>query len=224
MKKYLLCNCPYYYGLISNSIKEIDSLMLPSEASLNTFLYEVFAKQVNAWFEVTVDKNADGTLKYYQADPRTDGNSNFGFTGLEATCPDQQHVLDLVGDLTSSNIDVFLIANEGTFLVQNEELAHGLTNRTSRTCWVLGRPSGNYNDPDDVLSTIAHEIGHMLVGYGHPDVQGGPAPLSGTDRTKRLLCSGPNRSLANGKLLVKKEWDGAEEWLIGEERERRMAP
>lgn len=67
---------------------------------------------------------------------------------------------------------------------------------------------------NDVNSSIAHEIGHVFVRYGHPDLENGIAPLVGTDRTLRLMCSGPNRSLENGRLLVKTEWDEAEKWLI----------
>jgi hypothetical protein len=66
-----------------------------------------------------------------------------------------------------------------------------------------------------VLHTIAHEIGHIiLLGGGHPDEEQGDAPLKGTDRTKRLMCSGPRWSITKSKLLVKMEWDKAEEWLI----------
>ena len=66
-----------------------------------------------------------------------------------------------------------------------------------------------------LLDTIAHEIGHVLVGEGHPDKTTGnlgPAPLPGTRHNCRLMCSGPN-SNGSSRLLVKKEWDEAEKWL-----------
>ena len=59
--------------------------------------------------------------------------------------------------------------------------------------------------------SIAHEIGHILVGEGHPDESGGPAPLYGTLGRKRLMGSGELG--VRGKLLVKAEWDEAEVWL-----------
>jgi hypothetical protein len=64
------------------------------------------------------------------------------------------------------------------------------------------------------MSTIAHEIGHVLVGEGHPNQPRtpGPARLPGTDHSKRLMASGAFRN--RGNLLVKAEWDKAEKWLF----------
>lgn len=64
------------------------------------------------------------------------------------------------------------------------------------------------------MSTAAHEIGHVLVGFGHPDDPHGlgKAPLPGTDVERRLMASG-GALVPQGKLLVKKEWDEAEKWL-----------
>jgi hypothetical protein len=63
----------------------------------------------------------------------------------------------------------------------------------------------------------------VLLGNGHPDVwpagnsdMHGVAPLPGTDQSRRLMC-GPGAGFNYqdpGKLLVKKEWDVAEAWLV----------
>lgn len=86
-------------------------------------------------------------------------------------------------------------------------------------CRPVGHFSGNSRtDPGhydvDVISTIGHEIGHVLMGYGHPDDEDapGPAPLVGTDRTVRLMCGHSTRSLEDGRLLVKSEWEAVEDW------------
>lgn len=70
-----------------------------------------------------------------------------------------------------------------------------------------------------VINTMIHEMGHRIVGLGHPNLggtgtglDGGVAPLIGTDRTRRLMASGGHRA-DDGYLLVKKEWDRAETWL-----------
>jgi len=65
------------------------------------------------------------------------------------------------------------------------------------------------------MNSIGYEIGHVLVGEGHPDEPGtgNPAELVGTNHRDRLMCSGAIRDRRNGKLLVKSEWDAAESWL-----------
>ncbi len=215
MKKRTVKVAVHFVNLFKNgTVQTLDPLMIPSEKGLEAHLNEIFATQINAWFEVKIDKNSDGSTKFYEVDPGTDGISTFDFQSNETVSTDQQKTLDEVGSSPNANLSVFVIANEGTFLVQNQVLAYGFTNRSAATCWVLGRQAGSYNDTKDVMATIGHEIGHVLVGYGHPDKDiGGPAPLVGTDWTVRLMCSHPNRSQKNGRLLVKCEWEAAEIWL-----------
>ena len=76
-------------------------------------------------------------------------------------------------------------------------------------------------------TATAHEIGHLLVGYGHPDARGpnadkGLNPLPSTDHKQRLMHSGEGLGFAvgttvvdglRGHRLVKGEWDEAEKWL-----------
>ena len=90
--------------------------------------------------------------------------------------------------------------------------AYGLTIRDQRTCWILGSKFGKNRNKPYLLDTIAHEVGHVFVGDGHPDRNDGPAPLPGTRHICRLMCSGPN-SDGSSRLLVKGEWDEAEKWL-----------
>ena len=84
----------------------------------------------------------------------------------------------------------------------------------TNACWILAD-----NLPaielGEIPRRIAHEMGHVLVGYGHPDepANRGPAPLPGTDPRIRLMVSGTNNGIAPGELLVKGEWDAAEKWL-----------
>jgi hypothetical protein len=112
--------------------------------------------------------------------------------------------------------------------------ATGLSNRENRICWVIGNPvefmnSSNllpYDPVSGPVPTIAHEIGHILVGPGHPDQNylPGPGRLPGTDHRQRLMCSGNVAKLIPGKLLVKGEWDAAEGWLQTEEAAGRISP
>jgi len=73
--------------------------------------------------------------------------------------------------------------------------------------------------PTDVERTrlLAHEIGHVICGEGHPDQGSGDAPLEGTDRLERLMYAYIQDKISAGalykNLLVKAEWDHAEQWL-----------
>lgn len=89
-------------------------------------------------------------------------------------------------------------------------------------------PTGNHLEPEEamkiMLDALAHEIGHIMIGPGHPDgidpVGGfrgkGPAELPGTRQELRLMFS--SASLVGGSTqLVKAEWDKIEAWLKKEE-------
>jgi hypothetical protein len=77
---------------------------------------------------------------------------------------------------------------------------------------------------DEYLTTIAHEIGHLFVGIGHPDQGEGVAPLAGTAHVERLMFSNidgkVHASTLDENLLVKAEWDKAEQWLIANPDQR----
>jgi len=70
-----------------------------------------------------------------------------------------------------------------------------------------------------------------MIGSGHPgggdplESRGsiGPAPLNGSDKTRRLMLSCPvSIALDDGDQLVKAEWDAIENWLVKEEKEGRL--
>ena len=77
------------------------------------------------------------------------------------------------------------------------------------------------------LHVIAHEIGHVMIGSGHPDDNDSEKAVvlkwdgnGGRDPNvrSRLLCSGDTQGLrGRGKCFIKKEWDKIEEWLKREE-------
>jgi len=75
-------------------------------------------------------------------------------------------------------------------------------------------------------NTIAHEIGHVMIGYGHPsdiplfpthiesrDARG-YAQLVGTAHRERLMRAGNVNPKGFEHLLVKAEWDEIEKWLV----------
>jgi hypothetical protein len=77
------------------------------------------------------------------------------------------------------------------------QITTGLTKRGLATIYIAGE-SMNESNPvseDLLLQHIAHEIGHVFVGPGHPNdeseggIHGGVAPLKGTSRLERLMFS-----------------------------------
>ncbi|MES2474923.1 MAG: hypothetical protein V4640_04015 [Verrucomicrobiota bacterium] len=193
--------------------------LLPPANGIQTYLNAILLPQINADTVVTYAPNI------IELDWDTDHNGSADPGGLATLGPELQAILDQrLGDRPVSDIDVFLLGADKKI---NDE-AWGYANRTSNTCWIVAEPFGDPAKPRsgrdiaEVSQTIAHEIGHILAGNGHPDKDDGPAPLKGTDRKQRLLHSGDglNREFgdsyirtARGHRLVKKEWDAAELWL-----------
>jgi hypothetical protein len=87
----------------------------------------------------------------------------------------------------------------------------GLSSVSQRKCVIAG---AGFKPDSEIFDTIAHEIGHILIGEGHPDQNEGVAPLPGTTHIKRLMCSGSLRKKDGSSCrIVKAEWDAAENWL-----------
>jgi hypothetical protein len=113
---------------------------------------------------------------------------------------------------TNANADIRVLLI-GHTLASSEADAIGATPNDSNTV-VLSHIPFYLNLPEQraqiAMHTLAHEIGHVFLGEGHPEQGSGPAPLPGTDHSKRLMNS---RTDSTARLLVKAEWDKAEEWL-----------
>lgn len=144
---------------------------------------------------------------------------------------EEQKLLDLKAGQTNVDIDVFVVggcwsvtAHEGRggILYVDKGIYAGLTRRPRAACYIAGsQVTGDQSIPEDeMLQTIAHEIGHVIIGPGHPDldVGSGPAPLKGTNHLERLMHSDvvvkKKAGCLDRNLIVKKEWDAADEWLF----------
>jgi len=177
-----------------------DNIVLPSKASLEAWLNEVYGYQINAWFEVTIHPP-----QVYDYTP-TGNNAIF-----------KPNIINMATTTTFNvpsdvPIRIFVIDALLYYDVVYAPFA-GFADRASNMAAVVTRDENGIQRSDQKINAaIAHEIGHILIGEGHPDQNDGYAPLEGTDRSLRLMHSG-NSNIPGAKLLVKKEWDRAEIWL-----------
>ena len=176
------------------------NIVLPSKASLEAWLNEVYGYQINAWFEVTIHPQQD-----YDYTP-TGNNAIFRPNIINMATTTAFKAPDGVP------LRIFVI---DALLYYDAVYAPfaGFADEQSQMAAVVTRfPNGVQRSDQAINASIAHEIGHIMIGDGHPDQNAGPAPLYGTDRSYRLMNSGYS-NVPGAKLLVKKEWDNAEEWL-----------
>jgi hypothetical protein len=192
---------------------EPDPNLVPTKAELENYLNPLFAYQLNTWFDVTIHpdiKAVNFGADFELANPHS---SDQGLAYAAFTGNDQHH------------INVFIIGKNGTLGLLGG--VAGYASVLNNTCWILGKSVPGYESKQDVLETLGHEIGHIFFEAGHPDerdpLQRGVAPLVGTDHSKRLMASGSIFN-PNSQLIVKAEWDKAEEWLKEREKILSMEP
>ena len=212
----------------------IPATLVPDEQELEDYLNDIYRPQLNVSFEVKVEPTPlvvdwdTGTVN-----KSLDGNNGEGDLSTEQLLI-QGKMNELLTQQAQEPGHVAFNPNFNLYLVGCEKPistdAFGITSRETKTCWVIGNFVSPMNsdtallyDPDEGhMHNIAHEIGHVLVGPGHPDEKDfpGPAPLMGTNRKLRLMASGSasgsSSAFERGKLLVKGEWDDAEAWMAAE--------
>ena len=191
------------------------------EGLLRSELNKVFAFQINAWCElkfytktIGYDTNHDRILTV-ESGP-TEFSGLLEDPAITATDPD-----------FTPDIKVLLIDDIKFFG------AEGLLNPVlvpivgytpaGTTCVVkvgtaytdsAGDPQVEDKDPAAVRQNVAHEIGHVMLGDGHPDKGGGLAPLTSMQPdASRLMYSEIDGMPDSPKLLVKSEWDKGDDWL-----------
>ena len=200
-----------------------EALRLAFQVSLKSRLDEVFAYQTNAWFDVEVKT---GVVFDYM---------DTALSGRIYTLKRGAKEKSMINSYRSgsAHINIYLIDEVDYYNTNPDE---PLSKRIAGASYPRGfLDPGPYVNTAvvnkslastayaDSLSTISHEIGHLLVGPGHPNEyiandedSGGKAPLQSlalTDHQKRLMCSGNQAKIYYSRLLVKSEWDEAEDWL-----------
>ncbi len=138
--------------------------------NLRTTLDQIFAFQINAWFDVTIGQNKE----FDYLDGGGDGSSD-PYTLRHGS--KEKDMIDQNRD-PSFDINVFLIDNvvytgdssdpEGYTLL-GSSYPEGFPGAEGRENSVIANMSALHTGGSDRLHTIAHEIGHLLLGEGHPN-------------------------------------------------------
>ncbi len=213
----------------------------PEEAALENYLNEVFGRQVNTFFDVTIYEERGAA----QTGIDFDFEGNTSDLKLKIRPYDDPELLEAtpnaksVGDNPTANIDVWIIGG-GVQLMDGNDSVYGQHFGEPGVGKVIvdGNLLGVISTPAHYTKfmhhVIAHEIGHVMTEGGHPDTGQGKAALSwrfqysghyiSDPRDKeRLMCSGNKANFYSpGKQLIKKEWDMIEAWLDKQEDDGKL--
>jgi len=197
---------------------------VPEPETITKYLNDIFSPQINVRFLVTEAPDPlvlNWDVNLLEGDPNT-GND---ILNCNSSIPshEQTNILNSrPAERPGSDIDLFLIGSEK--YIDGKDWASTLRiagENPINACWIVGDALGD-RTLAKLYQTVAHEIGHILVGYGHPDATRadlrGPAELPGTNHSTRLMCGSNASGLLRGHMLVKEEWDEAEKWLQETER------
>lgn len=189
----------------------------PTKLQIETYLNSIYRPQVNVTFNVTIH-DPHVTVRWDKLNADESPADEALKTGLDPSA-EQQEITKVARD-SGADINVYWVG-EKFYFEGDESLAKGSSNPKlkDRNVWLFGNPIVSSLTVPEMLHTMAHEIGHVMMGegnIGHPNAAKitGPAPLPGTRRTDRLLCKGD--AIIPGSrptVLVKGEWDAMEEWL-----------
>ncbi len=200
------------------------AIVLPTKTDMIKEINKVYGYQLNAWA-------AEPTYRpeqIFDYDPAVPGHPN-GDSVL--TSQSAEHT-GLIASCVDADADFVVILIGGVAYVDGTNLITGFAPPGVKPLVLTTSKPRHYTIPidlnnpahlaeladlfpvwnSDVLDGMVHEMGHRIIGVGHPNQGGGPAPLEGTDRTRRLMTSGDQRGY-NADLIVKSEWDTAESWM-----------
>jgi len=189
-----------------------------SKAMLEAYLNKVYGRQVNTFFNVTV-------LDPVESDFDDEGPGHVAGVIAIADSPTPEQIkvcIDPRAPSVTANIDIWITGgvemHEGSELVTSpvrfgRQLGEEFEGKVILDGTLTQLPTG-LDGQQFFLHAAAHEIGHVMIGAGHPDEADlpGRASLSGADTDLRLMHSGHDYHALNSQL-VKTEWDWIERWL-----------
>lgn len=196
-------------------------------AELEAELDDIFGKQTNVFFDITLggpvtanwDVAAGASVGFTPATDIVPGDGIFYTTGTSEKLP----IITAEGNgELGFDINIYILPVHtlvaGKARVRGLRVtAAGQADREERRVWLAGKIQTSEALRREVYRTCAHEVGHILIENGHPNENGGAAPLPGVDWKRRLMAGGPTQfhpgvaPNKRDKLLVKQEWDAIAE-------------
>ncbi len=175
----------------------------PSKQEIEEYLNGLYQPQLNVTFNVTIKNASTMALN--------PGNTFY------VTNPPNQTQRDLAAGKTEGDIQIFIAGSYVALHRPNGQPVAGMASIAENWAWLhIGTLLSE--EEETWLNTMAHEIGHIFFGAGHPNDEAipGPAFLPETDVAIRLMRAGdmnPGPPKTARRLIVKTEWDRAERWL-----------
>jgi hypothetical protein len=193
----------YPFRIPSNSVEDRNDF----KQKLTVYLDKVYGMQVNLFFDINVMPAVEVDFDTVAPVGVTEITSGPTFTPeMTIACTNPQWPLNL------ADIDIWIVGGtslaEGSRAYAGMKIGGQIENQPTRQV-----PYIIVNGSSSVGGVIAHEMGHIFMGQGHPDVkeQNYFARLEGISQEGRLM-----KSMFTGNSscqLIKKEWDQIEVWL-----------
>jgi len=211
-----------------------------TESELSDFLNRIYKDQANIKInltlknEVPVDYDISDHNDFWSDEGQINArNGIFDIRYNEGTSLEEQAILQASPESPNS-INIYVVGSDyispvahrtyqGRYLGGSHGELSGLARISERRVWI---DSGDFqvgtvdfNQPnDEVMQTIAHEIGHILIGAGHADQPNDvvvyPCIVPNTDPAIRLMVSGDGQEEGKvSRTLLKCEWDKISEFF-----------
>jgi hypothetical protein len=206
----------------------------PTEEDLEDKINDYFAPQINTVFNceiksITVNFDIATNVDFGVPEEIPAKNGHLDMDGLDKG---EFKLIHAKGYDDTKSINVYFVGRaiyvtSPRWLPASNKsrrsFADGITMVDERICIIA---NGFQMEPEEQIDTLCHEIGHIIIGIGHPDNKDEESViLPNTNYVERLMCSGPRRRKDGfSRLMVKQEWDRAHVWLKQEEDDKRILP
>jgi len=211
-----------------------------TESDLSEFINRIYKDQANVKInltlkdEVAVDYDVSDHADFWADEGQINArNGIFDIRYNEGISLEEQAILQASPEVPNS-INIYVVGSDyispvahrtyqGRYLGGSQGHLSGLARINEQRIWIdsgdfqVGTVDFNQSN-EEVMQTIAHEIGHILIGAGHADQPDDvivyPCIVPNTDPAIRLMVSGDGQEEGKvSRTLHKCEWDKVSEFF-----------